>query len=671
MFIMYILNYPCNDSTYFWHIVSTSKDKFNDENNFVSKPMVSLIGVNSTYNDDIDTSPFSKYHYIVDIDNKKFFLKQSLEFSEDEDLKEFQNCKDLQTFIQNIIKDKDIRDINQKEKDKDKNIIESIFLKTYIDRLRKNLEFILSKNPDFTLSPKNKYVNFFKSSKDIMDKNKKIQEIFYDFNLNMLMIFYQDISLNSSSFDKIKKDKVEEIIKKIFTLKNIDKEPFMNKNERYFAEIFRSSIKYKIYFENFLQNFESIDAYKIPFYFSEEFINVKMKDITNKYINKLSLFNIIDSLYFGNNQQIISITLNNIYSAYFEKLKKYFKHFFVSDKVNENQLIIFNKKILNKYIYLLNNFYTKEELMEIFPSIRIQKSETIPKIDKRYIFYVTQNTLEQKNFVEISNYLIFSILYIFAISIPLHSYKKILIYLDSIINLLNKTKFFIRYHVYILLKTFYKYYNIHINKKIYPELTISTIKMYYFNIIDFLKSNLLIPNEEMMKILKHFFGELIYQERDSIIVKKEKEDENDFKIEKDVNFICIMKHCFTSKKMFKPNTMINAALKEYNNCNIIIRGGNKQLQPTISIKIKDYVYTSDFYSPKKIYKIIQQTYNDFDNADLEMSKLKIKNVRDIITNLIQYGIEINKNNKLIPVEFLIYILYLFKNHEDKYDIKNK
>ena len=32
MFIMYILNYPCNDSTFFWHIVSVSKDNFDSDN---------------------------------------------------------------------------------------------------------------------------------------------------------------------------------------------------------------------------------------------------------------------------------------------------------------------------------------------------------------------------------------------------------------------------------------------------------------------------------------------------------------------------------------------------------------------------------------------------------------------------------------------------------------
>ena len=36
MYIMYILNYPCNDSTYFWHIVSVSKDNLNEENKFVN-----------------------------------------------------------------------------------------------------------------------------------------------------------------------------------------------------------------------------------------------------------------------------------------------------------------------------------------------------------------------------------------------------------------------------------------------------------------------------------------------------------------------------------------------------------------------------------------------------------------------------------------------------------
>ena len=54
-----------------------------------------------------------------------------------------------------------------------------------------------------------------------------------------------------------------------------------------------------------------------------------------------------------------------------------------------------------------------------------------------------------------------------------------------------------------------------------------------------------------------------------------------------------------------------------------------------------------------------------------MSKLKVKDVRDVIANLIQYGLELNsKNKELIPIDFLVHTLYLFKDHEKKYGINN-
>ena len=654
MFIIYILNYPCNDSTYFWHIVSFSKDNFDDENQLVGKVMETIIGLNASYSDDIDTSAFGKNHFIFDIDNKKLFLKKPLDLSSDEDETDFDNLKSFQNYIENIIKDK--------EKGED-----SIFLKPFVERLKKSLEFILSKNSDFSLSPKNKYVDFYNFSKEIMEQNKNIQEIFYDFCLNILTIFYQDNSLNSS-FDKLKKDRVEESNKRLYQLRNIPEDTQMNKNEIIFCDFFRNSIKYKIYFENFVQNYESIDIFKIPLFFSEEFINIKTVDISNKIINKLSMFNLIDSLYYSNQHAVINITLNNIFSDYLERLKKFFKPFHSLQPTNNNQLITFNKNIINKYIYLLNNFYTKEELKDLFPSIRIKEGDIIPLIDRRLVVNTIQNAYEQKNLIELNNYLIYALVYIFSISIPLHSYKKMLMYLDDLIKSLNEIKLFIRKYIFILIKSFYRFYFIHKKEQIYPELRISNIKMYYFNLIYFLKKKLLIPNEEMMFILKNFFTKLIFQERDSIEIKKGKEVDGDanFKIENNINFLCFMKHCFTRKKCFKVETMVKSAIKETNNCNIIIRGGKKQIQPTVEIRIKEYYYSSEFFAPKKCYKLIQQTYNDFyNNENFNMNKLKIKNVRDVIANLIVYGIELNKTKEIIPVDFLVYTLYLFRNHEKK------
>ena len=372
-----------------------------------------------------------------------------------------------------------------------------------------------------------------------------------------------------------------------------------------------------------------------------------------------------------NNLRIINITLNNIFTSYLDEMKNYFKNF-NSKKINENnnQLIIINKKILNKYIYLLNSYYEKKELIKIFPSIKIQQEAFISYIDRRYIINIIQNTLEHKNYIELSDYLIYAQVYIFAISLPLYSYLKMVNYLENIITSLSKTNLFIRKHIYIIIKAIYKFYLIHKEKKIYPNINVFSLKMYYYMLINTLNQNLLIPNEEMISILRNFFGKIINEEKDILNqTDKEIDCEANFKIEKDINFICFMKHCFTSKKYFKPKTMIKAAMKEINNCNIIIRGGKKQLQPTVEIKIQKYVYSSSFFSPKKIYKLIQSTFNEFfDNAELNMCKLKIKNVRDVITNLILYGLELNKNGKFIPIEFLIYTLYLFKNFEEKYGI---
>ena len=662
MFIMYVLNYPCNDSTYFWHIVSVSKDNLIEENKFVGKLMVSLIGINCTYNDEIDTSPFGQYHYIVDIDNKKIILKQALDLSDNDDIHEYESLTNFQSFIQSLIKEKD------------KNI-ENSFLKVFVTRLKKNLENLLNKIPDFTLSPKNKYVNFFKMSKEIMDINRKIQEIFYDFNLNILMIFYQDNTLNSS-FDKIKKDDVEESYRKINKLRKLDENTEILAEEKVFCQSFRSSIKYKIYFENFIQNLEAIDVFKIPLLFSEEFINIKLKDDSNKLKSKLSLFNLIDSLYYQNNQtQTITITLNNIYLDYIEKLKKYFKHFYTSEnlkKMSKHQLIYLNKKIINKYIYLLNNYYETEELMDLFPSMRIQEDEQISLVNRKNIISIIQNNLEQNNLIEIPHYLVYALIYIFSISISLHSYSKMLTYINSIIRSLEKINYFINHLAYVLIKTFYKYYLIHKKNNLYPDINVSSIKMYYYMIVNFLKDNLIIPNEEMMKILTQFFSKIIYQERESINRKKEKEiDSNaNFPIEKGKNFLCYMKYCFTAKKIFKPKIMIKAGIKENNNCNIVIKTTKKLLQPIIQVKVKEFVHSSEFFSPKKIYKLAQSTFNDFfDNAELDMSKLKIKNVRDVITNLIMYGMELNQEEEFLPVDYLIYTLYLLKDFEDKDKLK--
>ena len=102
MFIMYSLNYPFNNSTYFWHIVSISKNNINEENRFISQIMTSLLGVNTTYDESINTFPFGDYHFIVDIDKKKIIFKESNNMNMNLK-KEIEKLSNLKTYFQNII----------------------------------------------------------------------------------------------------------------------------------------------------------------------------------------------------------------------------------------------------------------------------------------------------------------------------------------------------------------------------------------------------------------------------------------------------------------------------------------------------------------------------------------------------------------------------------------
>ena len=602
MFIMFVLNYPCNDSPYFWHIVSISKDNFDEDNKFVGKVMTSMLGVNVSYAEDMNTEPFGKFNYIIDIDKKNIILKKEISFIEEEDGKEFEELNNFRVYISNILKDKKV---------------DSLFLKQFIDNMKKNLTNILSKED----AVKDKTVNFFVSSDDIIEKNFKIQEIFYDFHINILTIFSQDNTLNNT-YEKIEKEKPNEIYKKILKLRNFeDRKEGMNSDEAYFCYMFRKSFKYKVYFENFVKSFESLDIFKIPLLFSQEFINIKIKDIKNEFVNKISLFKTIDALYIPDSSEAITIkiTLNNIFYDYMERLKKYFSFFFTKerlDKMKKSQLITLDKKILTKYIY----------------SIKIQETSSIVSINSKSIINTIKLVAEDKYIIDNKDYLIFSVIYILSITFPIHSYDRTLELLEMLSKSLSKLTYFMPYFVYILMKTILKFYIIHKEKHLYSDFTITNIKMYIFILLNLLRKNLFLPNEKSMEILKLFFGKLFIQSSGSNPEQPQETEDKYFVIERDKNFLCFMKYCFTGKKMFSSRTLVNYALKDKRNCNINITAGkNKIMQP----------------------KII--------NENLDFEKLRIKTVRDVIVNLIQFSVELNQTENVLPLNFLIYSLYFLKD----------
>ena len=655
MYIMFLLNYPINDSVYFWHIVSVSINDFHEENRFVSQVMDSLLGVNALYDESIDTSAFGSYHYIVDLDNKKIILKTfELETIDEEDVNDLIKIQD---FIDNSLRDRNI---------------ESTFLKNTIKELKTGVEAVLTKDINYTPNPRNKYVNFFKISPKTLEKNKKIQENFYNFCLNILMVFYRDNELNTS-FDKITNE--ENKLKSELIIK--DKNVTLTEPEKLFCEFFRDSVKYKIYYENFIQNFETMKIFKIPFMFSEEFINLKLNDIDNKALSDISFFAIIDTLYMQSMPQTINVTINNLVSEYNEKMKKEFAHFdYNKKKVLDKQLFCLDRKILNRFIYLLNNKFDNEEKMELFPSSRLKTGDFISFVDKRCIKDIIQNYLITTNIIKTQHCIIYSIVYVFAMTMSLLPDAYLLTFLCEVLKSLDDVPFFKRYCINIIIQTFHNYYLINLKTNSYPQMTLNKMKIYYYMTVNYFKQNGMIPDEDIMSVLSYFFGGTILQERESSggssISSEDKELEliskTPFDIKFKHNFFCYVQYSFTGEGTFKQKKLVKSALKENRNSNIVINASpKKKLFPIIVVKIKDYVYTSRFFSPIKILKSVNLLFSDFfDNYNFDLRKCDIRSLREIITNLIQYGLELNTVH--VPFDFLIHTLYYLKDIE-KY--KNK
>ena len=202
-----------------------------------------------------------------------------------------------------------------------------------------------------------------------------------------------------------------------------------------------------------------------------------------------------------------------------------------------------------------------------------------------------------------------------------------------------------------------------------------------------MKQHGIIPDKEIMTVLSYFFGGTILQEREiknnsninnennNIINENNNNQVNNkpsssssysliantpFPIKFKYNVLCFMRYSFQRSGIIKQRKMVKAALNENKNCNIIINDKKTKLSPIIVVKIKDYIYTSNFFSPIKILSLVGEIYSDFfENFNLDIKMIDLIKLREIITNLIQYGMELNSVH--VPFDFLIYTLYSLRN----------
>ena len=509
MFILNILLYPFNDTMYNWHIKSINiKDLANGD-----EAVSSFRGVNAPYNKNLNFSNFKYLKYIIDLESKKIQIVFR-NTGDEKILKEYEEINKLLEYVQKILNNK--RAV----------VDNSAFLAEYILSLKNKLTII---NNEYNSNRENNIPdNFLYNSENINKTNRKIQETFYDFILNILVVLYKDYELDSNKFNIIKKKN------------NINKN--YSNEENIFIKLVNNCIRNNTYFENYVQHFESIDELKVSLIFSDEYVNLKIKDIKKQIPDNIEYFKLMDNLYSLNpsNQKIIDFsTLNNgilpnnirnIINNNDNNINNNNKN---NNNMNDNDI---NNNNINNNNNKYNNknklFKIDENLLKIFlfykknrkllDKLNIQKKKKyeMEKIEKTSVIITLQNYFY--SILNTSHYIRSSIVYIFSIVFPFFTHDKIIEFLNQILsdNNFGKIKFFHRYYLYIILKSIHKYYQINKENGQFPQLSFENIKAYCDIIKEYLYKQNIIPNEEIFKFLKIVFDK--EKEKNNINLKGEK-----------------------------------------------------------------------------------------------------------------------------------------------------
>ena len=562
MYILNILNYPLIDSNYYWHIKSISKDevKFGED---TLNP--TFRGVNSNFGPGFDFSNFRNLNFIFDIENKR--IKTIEKNKEDGNEKaEKKELLLLLKYIENILNGRKVY---------------SNFLCNCLSSLKDKLVKV---KKEYDKKVKNATDSFLYVNKIIIDINRQIQEAFYDFVLNILIVIYKDYKLDPSC---------KEIIKSVYNNSEISEE------ENIFLKNYRNTIKYNTYFDLFISQFKSADELKVSLLFSDEYANVKMRDKKKAISEKINYFQLIDKYYSLNPKDTIIDS---------DKLKEEFKNSYKTRSLKsyiretDNQLFDLDKNIIKIFLF-------QKKSRDLFDSLKIKEKEEI-KIDtilKTSIGLTLENyfyPILDRHFFTRS-----SCIYIFSMVFPLFSHEKIISFLNEILNNnLSKIKYFQRNNIYIILKSIHKYYVVNQKLGQFPELTFENVKEYCSIIKKYLIANSIVPNEEIFIFLKKVLAD------GKLDINNNEIDKNNFvfKYEKEENY--------------------------ENNINDYTVRINIKEKDKLIFKYKEFKKDCDFYAESHIvYQLIYSFFdNYFTNLNFNIVNFGSENIIDIIINLIHY-----------------------------------
>ena len=455
MFALYILNYPLTDSIYFWHVRSISYEDLKKGKGNVGAS-TNFIGVNFQY-EKLDFDEFNAPDFVIDIDDKKQPIKKTQNSEDAEDI----NL--LLKYINNIF----TRSIIIRRK---------FFIDKYILRLHENLKNVIKDYNETAKNDSNVAYSFFYMNQSIFKINRRIQEIFYDFVLNILVELNKDYIINEST----KKENTKKIDEKI------------SEEEKIFIKFTKNTVKYGLYFKHFIKSFITHDELKVSLLFSDEYVNLKKDGAFDNMEDKIQYFDIMDKLFtLKRNDLIFDLkALDTEYSkmnyipSSNKKASKKFKELFVLDE-----------DIIKKFIY-------KKKNKNFYESLTEPEEIKVDTDNKNSLIFTIQYYLSLNGLLKSRYYIRCSTTYLISICIFLFPKGRIPFILDEYLQNCKKIKYFQRFYIFMILKAINKYYQLNKETGFFPEMEAKNVHLYYDVVQNHIKENSIVEDEELSKFFE-------------------------------------------------------------------------------------------------------------------------------------------------------------------------
>ena len=374
MFIFSNLNYPFNDSIYYWHILSVSIKNFMTGNStFVGKTCSTITGILNEYNPEFLTTQKIREHFVLDLDNKNFFYLYS---EETEDVKKTMT---LHSYIKTCtMEEKASEKDKSKNKTAEKNYDDGVGLYTAIINLKEEL-------------------------------TRRLQKAFFIFITQILQKYVQILVVNSAQNEDDERSSTLSTFKLNIKDQNLTDEELQRKKlaiqaGQIFKRKFMESSKYNSFVVNFLQYHDTIDVYKIPYTFISEFIYYSHVAEKNN-LSEVDVFKLIDKFYGKGKRLSLDDEINSIKNKRNTKSKdnknKNERNTINTNEIEDEKYVYFTfDTFVNYYLTNLKNYMIREQEDDKDSFIKVKKPSSRIKAFARKGF-----VLSNKILIKYMNYL--------------------------------------------------------------------------------------------------------------------------------------------------------------------------------------------------------------------------------------------------------------------------